>query len=638
MSVTQGRSLAAGAMTIGGLLLTAVGVLDPLRARLSLLGIVFAAAGWALAPWERWSRKKNTFLLAVLLSAAWATAGWVQPEFRADAGSYYVYLRSLFFDRDLDFRNDWQGLGQAIPPPAATGLPRNTHAVGPALLWSPFFAAAHIYVRVDQTLGRYEYTRDGFSAPYRRAPVLGTVTAVILAAVLLFAFLARSFGHAVAGLAVVGSVAASTVLYYTFVLPAMAHGAAFAAGAALLWACDRVRQQPSAPRWLAVGAFLGLAVLMRWQAAVHVLLVIPLAVFEWRRGAARVSWILGAAALAYLCVIPQLVAWRVLFGDVGTVPQGPGYMNWWAPHLQDVLFSANHGLFTWTPAALLGLGGLVVGYRRAPLFCGAGLAVFAITAWINGSVAHWDWEGGDSFGARRFDIVVPFFALGLASLLEGMARLVRRTPLLAPALFLTAFVLWNLGFISVFRQGRYSESAPFRNLVVDQARLAEEQVMRLAKRVGGERGRALAYRSLSGQYLDTASEATIDLAKAEERLLLEGWSARANRLEAPTFRWAFHPEACVLIALQRSRAFSAEILARAPRRALPQSMEVLINGSPLISVDLAQPWSVTGLEVPAHAVREGENRLCLRFANAVPGDDSQRAAAAISRLQLKFVP
>jgi hypothetical protein len=630
--VTTRRALVAGMATLVGLAVTAVAVLDPLRVRVVIAGLVLAAVGMALAPRER----RRAFLLASLLCAAWATAAWVQPEFRADAGSYYVYLRSIFFDRDLDFRNDWQGLGQEPPPPTATGLPRNTHAVGPALLWSPFFVAAHAYLRVDHALGRREYTLDGFSPPYRRAPVLGTVAAVLLGAALLFALVAGSFGRAIALLAVAGAVATSTVLYYTFVLPAMAHGAAFAVTAALLWACDRARQEPSAPRWLAVGALLGLAVLMRWQAAVFILLVAPLALLEWRRRAARPVWIVGAAGLALLVVLPQILAWRVLFGTAGAVPQGPGYMIWSAPHLLDVLVSANHGLFTWTPAALLGLLGLVLGLRRAPLLNGAGLAIFAATAWINGSVADWDWEGGDAYGARRFDVVVPFFALGLASVLRSAAQLVRRIPLLAPAALLTVLALWNGGFISVFRQGRYPETAPFRDLAADQARLAETYALSLAERVGGEGGRAVAYRSLSGRYLDTARVAAIELARAEERLLLEGWSTRANRLETPAYRWALHPQACVLVALQRPREFSLEILARAPRRALPQSMEVLVNGKRMTAVDLAQAWSVTGLVVPAQAVHGGENRLCFRFSNAVTGDEGPPAAAALSRLQMSF--
>ena len=110
------------------------------------------------------------------------------------------------------------------------------------------------------------------------------------------------------------------------------------------------------------------------------------------------------------------MAWKVLFGVYVTVPQGPGYLDWSSPHLRDVLFSANHGLFATSPALLLGLLGLVLHLRRDPALAGGALLTLAALAWTNGAVADWDWEGGDAFGARRFDVAVPLLAVGLAAL------------------------------------------------------------------------------------------------------------------------------------------------------------------------------------------------------------------------------
>ena len=64
-----------------------------------------------------------------------------------DSAYYYMYLRSLFFDGNLDFSNEVGRLfGEAfvrqtlIP---ATGLPGNNWSVGPAIFWLPFFLLAH---------------------------------------------------------------------------------------------------------------------------------------------------------------------------------------------------------------------------------------------------------------------------------------------------------------------------------------------------------------------------------------------------------------------------------------------------------------------------------------------------------------
>ena len=116
-----------------GLLLSGIGLLEP-AARLGLwLGPVVAGLGLLV-------RRGRAQRLAATLALAIALCGFTGPEFRADAGSYFVYLRSLAFDHDLDFANDWALLGHPLSASSrtATGRLSNSQTVGPALLWSPF--------------------------------------------------------------------------------------------------------------------------------------------------------------------------------------------------------------------------------------------------------------------------------------------------------------------------------------------------------------------------------------------------------------------------------------------------------------------------------------------------------------------
>ena len=77
----------------------------------------------------------------------------------ADEIEYFSYLRSLAFDRDLDFANEYGHFIERDPEglaafretflerrEAATGRPINFASVGPALMWSPFYAVAHAVV------------------------------------------------------------------------------------------------------------------------------------------------------------------------------------------------------------------------------------------------------------------------------------------------------------------------------------------------------------------------------------------------------------------------------------------------------------------------------------------------------------
>ena len=106
-----------------------------------------------------------------------------------------------------------------------------------------------------------------------------------------------------------------------------------------------------------------------------------------------------------------------MYGRFVLTPQGPNFMRWTEPQIAAVLWSWNHGLFSWTPALLLAAVGLYWLHRHDRLL-GWGSAVVVLTAvYINASVV--DWWGGEAFGARRFIGYTVFFALGLTALVSS---------------------------------------------------------------------------------------------------------------------------------------------------------------------------------------------------------------------------
>ena len=224
----------------------------------------------------RWSGRRGLVLLFVL------TLPLVTPKIRgADEIEYFSYLRSLVFDRDLEFGNEYERFYAADPQGLAgfkatflerletdTGRHINFAPLGSALLWSPFYLLAHAGVLAARALGAH-VAADGFSFPYVAAVCYASVF-YGLAGLLLVHDTLRGRGcvpEPAATLAVAGLWLATPLLYYMTLAPAFSHAPAVFAVALLLWLSLRAAARPDASgwEWAAVGASGGLAALVREQ-------------------------------------------------------------------------------------------------------------------------------------------------------------------------------------------------------------------------------------------------------------------------------------------------------------------------------------------------------------------------------------
>lgn len=409
----------------------------------------------------------------LLLLACLLTLPLVSPKFRgADEIEYFSYLRSLVFDGDLDFANEYTHFYEIDPQglhgfkatfldrrETLTGRPINFAPLGSALLWSPFYLVAHAGVLAARALGA-GVAADGFSPPYLYAAALGSACCGWAGLLLLHALLRRAarVDDPAAAAAVLALAWGSPVLYYLTVAPGFSHAASLFT-VSLLLGLWLLRRDDGLARWAAIGAAGGLGALVREQELLF--LAAPGLELAWRalvrRDLAR-SLARGAlmTACALLAFAPQLLAYRALNGRFGPSTLVQRKMNWASPHFFEVLVDPGHGLFVWCPLLLLATLGLVVAWRRAaaadagapvpPRLVVAGLALaLVLQVWINGAVESWSQAG--AFGSRRFVSATPVFAWGLAALLAWAAeRGVRRAAL---ATVLLA-VWWNVSLMVQF--------------------------------------------------------------------------------------------------------------------------------------------------------------------------------------------
>jgi len=399
-------------------------------------------------------REKAEWVLAGLLVA---TLPLVTPRIaESDAIEYYAYLRSVVFDRDLDFTNEYtffyledpEGRGAFketfLDLSTATGRKINFGPMGCALLWSPFYVAAHVGVLTARALGA-DVAADGYSAPYRWAVALASWFYAAVGLLLCYRTARRHGGAQVSFLATVALWWATPVAYYMYVAPGMSHAASLFAAALFVSIWPWVRQG-SLGRWAVWGATAGLMALVREQDGLFAVAALVPAFFtesgfRIRQGVLRLL-VFGAASVAVFS--PQIGVYQILYGHPSPAPQVQNKMTWTSPHFFEVLFSTEHGLFFWSPVLLLFLVGGVLLFRRdSKLALGLVLAYLG-QVYISGAIESWTTAG--AFGARRFLVTTVAFAVWGALVLERLHR--------AAAWSTTGLLmLWNVGLMVQFGLG-----------------------------------------------------------------------------------------------------------------------------------------------------------------------------------------
>jgi hypothetical protein len=340
-----------------------------------------------------------------------------------DATHHFVQLRSMVFDHDFDFQNDYMriyGLTKYEPETnwifydhTATGKVRNYMPVGPALLWAPLYLAVAA-VQLLLSYAGLAARPDGFDHVLQVVPGATGVMAGTAAAWFSWK-LARQFTSQTS--AAIGALAmwlGSSALYYSLISPSYSHTASMFAASLFFWYWLRGTEW-STRRAAIAGALAGFASLMRWQDVLF--LAVPL--FESARApmpAGRRALAASAAFIAWCIVFfPQTLVWHSVYGHWLTVPQGGSFMQWTTPHPFAVLFD-KHGLFSWTPLVLVAFVGLVR-FERTHTRVAVPIAAIVLSAWyVNSAVA--DWWAGEAFGARRFLSLYPLLVLGLAVWLD----------------------------------------------------------------------------------------------------------------------------------------------------------------------------------------------------------------------------
>jgi hypothetical protein len=588
---------------------------------------------------------------------------------QSDGFYYFAYLRSLAFDHDVDFTNDYRllGLGDKtyLFHPTRTGKAESAWTIGPAIVWSPFFAIGHVTAARLHAAGR-DVAVDGTSFPYRQAVCVASLFYGLLGCWFAFRLAGRFFPAPLAAGAVAIVTTGSFMLWYLVKEPSMTHAASMAGVAGFTWMWAATRERRSLRDWALLGLIAGFIALIRWQNLLFALLpgidALVLLIAAGRTGdrrALRETAIASATflACAFVGFLPQMLAWQSIYGSlIARSPVGP-QIRWTNPQLADILWSARNGLFSTTPILYLAAIGLAVFAFVRPALGVPMLAAIGVTIYFNACIQ--DWWGSAGFGGRRFDGAIPLFCVGLAAFVDYAAALVRRHAAAAIAAALAVLAVWNIALMAAAQSGevRIGETVSFDRAWGSQARFVHRWFgnpftypasLVFALRNGVSPGEYDLLRT--NRYLadplqpygrvDIGAPDTTGAGTADEWLLGEGWHA-PERDGPITFRWAASP-ALVRIPLDHAETLRVQVRihAFAYPGAAPQTVSIVVNDVPASAAAcaaLAVPadWQTVECTVDKAAWRAGVNRVELRFAYAQRpvdvgvGSDTRPLAAAI---------
>lgn len=403
---------------------------------------------------------------------------------------YYSWLRSLFFDGNLDCTNEfqhyieifqneygWQGVTDDLTViRTETGVQSNKYQVGSAILWLPFFLIGHLMTLLVNGLGG-NLAVDGYSKFYVLMISIGSALYGFVGLLLAYFLSRKFFSIKISLLASIGIWFASSTVFYIYLHPSLSHANEIFVVSLFIYYWYQHGVKGNILNWAILGVIGGLMLAVRMENVVFCLL--PFFSFikklkkdfeEQKRDKFSQLFYKSLIFLSTLILgfLPQMLVWKAVYGrfilnsygahfvlihpvlskEIGDA--GTGDTNFFKflthPHLINTFFGSDKGLFLWTPIIIFSIVGLLMLFRKERILIASLLITFLIFAYV---VSCAGGEGA-SFGARYLVRCSLIFILGLAAFMNFLSNKLKFIYLLG---FVLAFIIWNNFFIIQYATG-----------------------------------------------------------------------------------------------------------------------------------------------------------------------------------------
>lgn len=356
-----------------------------------------------------------------------------------DAVYYFINLRSLAIDRNLDFKNEYIYLYNKISPftgnhkvasipeknPITNKLP-NKYPLGTAVFLIPFFLLGH-FVTILLNVYGLPVNVDGYGYAYQFFSAFGSFVYAFLGLLIIYSLGKKIFDHKISLIATMAILFATPLLYHVTMEPLGSHPISMFSVTLFMFYWYVTREKRQLYQWVILGLIGGLMSLVRYQDGFFLLVPIIDSFISRFRPCflPRIIPLLVSLTIflltASIIISIQIEANYVLYGSLfSTGYTGEGFIYLKSPKLLYSLLSPQRGLLFWSPIlifAFVGLYWFIKKYRAV----GFVLLFSFLVQWY--LVSSWsDPSQGDSFGNRILQNSTFVFALGLMQFLKNAQK------------------------------------------------------------------------------------------------------------------------------------------------------------------------------------------------------------------------
>ena len=358
------------------------------------------------------SSKKTIYIIFTLyVGLGFYFGNWrTQKIIQWDVIVYYEYLTAAFVFNDLTFSfiddlpDDFDGDIWLENGPDGERFPKTT--IGVAIMLMPFYLIALFF---NNILGMGSY---GYSSFFQFFIFLAGIFYYLASLLLLRKVLLKYFVEKVVCITLIILSFATGLAYYALAEPGLSHNYSFFLFILLFWITTKWHEKASLKNSLALGATLGMIILMRPSNGLIVLIPLLYGIYNVKSYKERLKYIgqnFRSVIISILmcCVIIslQLFFWKYSTGKWLVLSYGEEGFFFNDPKIFEGLFGFRKGLLIYTPIMIFGFIGMFLSGDKLKELKWAAIVFTALNIYV--ILAWWCWWYGGGYGHRAF--VESFF-------------------------------------------------------------------------------------------------------------------------------------------------------------------------------------------------------------------------------------